>query len=174
MASNVTDNFNSTSFGADGLMGMGFKEISPFQAAPFFETLVDQYQLEEPVFGFYLADSDSELIIGGRDSSRYSGDLTYVNVDKKVRIIRDVPCLHFNTDMIQGFWQTTFDGISVNGNDIPVSIKDAIIDTASTLISGDQESISSIYSKIPGSAQAPEGNLWSSTLITMMAIRAAD
>jgi cathepsin D len=174
VASNYTDNFNSTNFGADGLMGMGFKEISPFKAAPFFETLVDQGQLEEPVFGFYLAELDSALMIGGRDSSRYSGDLTYVSVDKKVRILRDVPCLRFNTDMIQGFWQTTFDAISVNGNDIPVSIKDAIIDTGSTLISGDQESISNIYSKIPGSAQAPDGNLWSSTLITMMAVRVAN
>ena len=95
MASNLTDNFNSTNFGADGLMGMGFKEISPFKAAPFFETLVDQYQIEEPVFGFYLAESGSELIIGGRDSSRYSGDLTYVSVDKKVRILRDVPVPSF-------------------------------------------------------------------------------
>ena len=79
-------------------------------------------------------------------------------------------CLRFNMDMIQGFWQTTFDAISVNGNDIPVRIKDAIIDTGSTLISGDQESISDIYTKIPGSAQAPDGNLWSSTRVTMMAV----
>ena len=68
-------------------MGMGFKEISQFEAAPFFETLVDQGQLQEPVFGFYLAESNPELIIGGRDSSRYSGDLTYVNVDRKVGIL---------------------------------------------------------------------------------------
>ena len=89
-ASIYSDNFNSTNFGADGIMGMGFKEISPFKAAPFFETLVDQGQLKEPVFGFYLAESDSELIIGGRDSSRYSGNLTYVNVEKQVRILRGI------------------------------------------------------------------------------------
>jgi len=90
VASIYSDNFNSTYFGADGLMGMGFKEISPFKAAPFFETLVDQKQLEEPVFGFYLAESGSELIIGGRDSSRYSGNLTYVKVEKQVRILRGI------------------------------------------------------------------------------------
>ncbi len=155
-------------------MGMGFKEISPFNATPFFETLVDQNQLEEPVIGFYLADSGSELIIGGRDGTRYSGNLTYVNVTKRVRILREVPCYCFNTDTIQGFWQTTFDAISVNGNDISVSTKDAIIDTGSTLISGDQESISNIYSKIPGSAQSPDGSLWSSTLVTVSTIRLAN
>ena len=71
-------------------MGMAFKEISTLNAAPFLETLVDQGQLEEPVFGFYLAQSNSELIIGGRDSSRYSGNLTYVNVEKQVGILRGV------------------------------------------------------------------------------------
>ena len=155
-------------------MGMAFKEVSPFKAASFFETLVDQGQLEEPVFGVYLAESGSELIIGGRDSSRYSGDLTYANVTKKVRALRDIPCLRFNTDAIQGFWQTTFDAISVNGNDIPVSIKDAIIDTGNTLISGDRESVSNIYSKIPGSAPGPDGSLWSSTPITVMSVRVAN
>ena len=86
MASTYSDNFNSTTFGADGVVGLGFKEISPFNATPFFETLVDQGQLEEPVFGFFLAESDSEFIIGGRDSSRFSGNLTYVNVNRTVRI----------------------------------------------------------------------------------------
>jgi len=90
VASTYSDDFNTADFGADGVMGMGFKEISPFKTAPFFETLVDQGQLVEPVFGFYLAESDSELIIGGRNSSRYSGNLTYVNVEKQVRILRGV------------------------------------------------------------------------------------
>ena len=42
-------------------MGMGFKKISPSGAAPFFETLFDQGRVVEQVFGFYLAESDSEL-----------------------------------------------------------------------------------------------------------------
>ena len=68
-------------------MGMGFKEISPFNAPTVFETLVEQDRLEEPVFGFYLADSGSEVIIGGRDDSRYLGQLTYTDVKKEVRIL---------------------------------------------------------------------------------------
>jgi aspartyl protease len=83
----IDDDFNSTNFGADGIMGLGFKEISSSNATSFFETLIDQNQLEEPVIGFYLAESGSELVIGGRDSSRYSGNLTYINVPKRVRIL---------------------------------------------------------------------------------------
>ncbi len=156
-------------------MGMGFREISPFNAAPFFETLVDQNQLKEPVFGFYLAESGSELIIGGRDSSRYSGDLTYVNLTQRVRILRGVPCHCFNTDVIQGYWQTTFDAMSINGNGISVSTQDAIIDTGTTFVLGDQQSISNIYAQIPGSAQLQEDtSFWTSTLVTALTIRVAN
>jgi len=123
-------------------MGMGFKELAQFDTPTFFETLVEQGQLEEPVFGFYLAESDSELIIGGRDNSRYSGDLTFVHVEKK------------------GYWQTAFDAILVNGNVISVSTQDAIIDTGTTYILGDQESISNIYAKIPGSTPLQDTGLW--------------
>jgi hypothetical protein len=52
----------------------------------FSKTLVDKGQLEELVFGFFLAESNSEFIGGGRDSGRFSGDLTYVNVNITVRI----------------------------------------------------------------------------------------
>ena len=155
-------------------MGMGFKEISPFNAPTVFETLVEQDRLEESVFGFYLADSGSELIIGGRNDSWYSGNLTYTDVEKEVRILRGAPCLRFNTDTIQGYWQTTFDDITVNGNVISVSTQDAIIDTGTTLLLGDQESIRNIYAQIPGSAQLQNSNLYSSTLFTVLTVRVAN
>jgi len=74
--------------------------------------------------------------------------------------------LLFNTDTTQGYWQTAFDAISVNGNNISVNTQDTIIDTGTTYILGDQESISNIYAKIPGSAPVQNG-LWTSTLVTM-------
>ncbi|KAN0113674.1 acid protease [Russula decolorans] len=129
-------------YSADGVIGMGFKEISTFNATPFFETLVDEGQLAEPVFGVYLNASYSELIIGGRNSSLYPGnELAYVNVTT------------------QGYWQIAFDFISVNGHNISVSTQEAIIDTGTRLIVGDNESISNIYAMIPGSASMQNG-LW--------------
>ena len=68
--------------------------------------------------------------------------------------------------MIQGYWQTTFDAILVNGNAISVSNQDAIIDTGTTYVLGDQVSVSNIYAQIPGSAPLEGTNLWTSTLVT--------
>jgi hypothetical protein len=92
VASDVAVNFNATNFGADGTLGMGLRGLSPFNATTIFETLVEENQLEEPVFGLVLAESNSELIIGGRDSSRFKGNLSYTPVDSgMVRISRCVP-----------------------------------------------------------------------------------
>ncbi len=78
------------------------------------------------------------------------------------------------TDTIQGAWSTTFDGISVNGSDISVTTKDAIIGTGTPLVVGDQKSVSNIYAKIPGSAQIPKTDLWSSTLVIVMTVGVTD
>ena len=96
MISEVSVNLNATNFGADGILGMGFSGLSVFNSSSVIETLVNGSQL--PVVGMVLADSNPELIVGGRDSSRYKGDLVYTPVDTNntVRTSRDVPCLHFN------------------------------------------------------------------------------
>lgn len=48
------------------------------------------------------------------------------------------------------------DSISINGNEV-VTAKEAILDTGSTFISGDSQTIDNIYANIPGSA--PISNL---------------
>ena len=76
--------------------------------------------------------------------------------------------------MIQGYWETAFDAISVNGNNISVSTQVAIIDTGTTIILGDEKSISNIYAAIPGSAPLQNTALWTSTPVTMLTIRVAN
>ena len=96
MISEVSVNLNATNFGANGILGMGFSGLSVFNSSSVIETLVNGSQL--PVVGMVLADSNPELIVGGRDGSRYSGDLLYTPVDtgNLVRMSRNVPCRHFN------------------------------------------------------------------------------
>jgi hypothetical protein len=65
---------------------MGFTEFSGIKAKPLFMTLADEGQIEEPVFGVALGESNSELILGGRDASRFTGKLTYVPIAVQVRI----------------------------------------------------------------------------------------
>jgi cathepsin D len=179
VATEIDTNLNSTNFGADGVLGMGFSGLSPFNAlfnaSTVLEKLVDGGQLPEPVFGLVLAESNSELIIGGRNSSRYKGDLVYTAVNgSTVRISRGPPCLHFNTDTIQGYWQTRLDNITINGNDTQISTTEAIIDTGNSLILGDQISIANIYAAIPGSSRMNDSDLWTCTFVTELTVRVAN
>ncbi|KAH9989582.1 acid protease [Russula vinacea] len=142
VASEIGPNLNATNFAADGILGMGFKGLSLFNSSSVFETLFNGSQIPEPVVGMVLADSNPELIVGGRDSSRYSGDLVYTPVDTGNA----------------AYWHTKLDGISINGNDTEVSTLEAIIDSGSSLVLGNSGSIANIYASIPGSSRVNESD----------------
>ena len=82
-------------FSGDGVLGLGFTQTSAFGAVSYFETLValGGPSNGDPVFGYFLADSGPELIIGGTDRSKISGDLSFINLDTQVSILRGVLCL---------------------------------------------------------------------------------
>ncbi len=87
--------FRSSQFPADGVVGLGFGQLADLTTDSFFGTLIKQGGIVDgnPVFGLSLAESGSELVIGGTDTSRLSGSLTYVNLDNPVSALRGVPCL---------------------------------------------------------------------------------
>ena len=99
-------NLNLTDSKVDGVLGMAFSCRSLFNSSSVFETLANSGQLSEPIVGMALAYSNPEVLVGGRDSNRYKGDLVYTPVDTGnstgnstgivVRMSRDDPCLHFN------------------------------------------------------------------------------
>ncbi|KAI0306143.1 acid protease [Multifurca ochricompacta] len=137
-AKTYSTGFQSSQFPADGLLGMGYQSLSRYKAPPVFQSLVAQGKVSQSVFGFYFAQQSSELYIGGTNSKHYSGSFTYVPVTT------------------QGYWQTSFDSLSVNGQNALGSTS-AIIDTGTTQIVGDTSSVQAIYQKIPGSADAGQG-----------------
>src|SRR5271168_2020266 len=63
----------------DGILGLGYDTISVNKIVPPFYSMVDQGLLDEPVFAFYLGDSesgeDSEASFGGVDESHYTGKM---------------------------------------------------------------------------------------------------
>ncbi|KAI0058619.1 acid protease [Artomyces pyxidatus] len=129
--------FETDEFPPDGLMGMGFKSISDYNADPLFQTLVKQGKVSDASFGFKFSDHGSELYLGGVNHKHYSGDFAYVPVTK------------------EGYWQTDFQGISVNGKSV-VGHAAAIIDTGTTQIVGDPKSVAAIHKHIPGAKSAPK------------------
>jgi len=129
--------FEIDQFPADGLMGMGFQSISAYNAPPLFQTLISEGVVTSPVFGFKLATSGSELFLGGTNSALYTGAFTWVSVT------------------IEGYWQASFNSISVNGQPVLGSTV-AIFDTGSVQIIGDPINIANLFKPISGALLAPD------------------
>lgn len=72
----------------DGILGLGFKEISVGDAVPVWYNMVEQGLVKEPVFSFWLnrnveENEGGELVFGGIDDNHFKGDHTYVPVTQK-------------------------------------------------------------------------------------------
>ncbi|KAI6111176.1 aspartic peptidase domain-containing protein [Pisolithus sp. B1] len=128
-ATQYSSSLQSSNFPADGLMGMAFESLSIYGANPVIQTLVNNNVISDPVFAFKLASSGSELRIGGINSALYSGSLTYTPVTQ------------------QGYWQISGDSISANGN-VALSSFSAVVDTGTTLIIGDLDTVGQFYSSL--------------------------
>ncbi|CAN1243020.1 Aspartic proteinase A1 [Linum perenne] len=86
----------------DGILGLGFQEISVGDAVPVWYNMVDQGLINEPVFSFWFnrnADEDEggELVFGGVDPNHFVGEHTYVPVTQK------------------GYWQFDMGDVLVDG-----------------------------------------------------------
>nr|AGE15495.1 preprosilpepsin 2 [Silybum marianum] len=72
----------------DGILGLGFQEISVRKAVPVWYNMVDQGLVQEPVFSFWLnrnvnEEEGGELVFGGVDPNHFRGNHTYVPVIQK-------------------------------------------------------------------------------------------
>ncbi|KZV43689.1 aspartic protein-like [Dorcoceras hygrometricum] len=109
----------------DGILGLGFQEISVGNVVPVWYNMLDQNLVEEKVFSFWLnrdsdADSGGEIVFGGIDSNHYKGNHTYVPVTEK------------------GYWQ--FDLGDVLVGNLSTSFCEggcaAIVDSGTSLLTG--------------------------------------
>ncbi|CAM9556089.1 unnamed protein product [Ectocarpus sp. 4 AP-2014] len=114
----------------DGIMGLAFDEISVEGVPTPFGRLVEEGELDDAVFAFYLGNQkEGELIIGGTDPDHYLHEINYVPVTKK------------------GYWQIDMDNVDVSGSSV-TSVKSAILDSGTSLLVGPKEDVKKIASKV--------------------------
>jgi saccharopepsin len=104
----------------DGILGLGYDTISVNKIPPPFYNMVEQGLLDEPVFAFYLGDTnngeESEVIFGGIDESHYTGKLTTIPLRRKA------------------YWEVDLDAITLGDATAELDNTGVILDTGTSLI----------------------------------------
>ncbi|UNI17813.1 Saccharopepsin [Purpureocillium takamizusanense] len=101
----------------DGILGLGYDTISVNHIVPPFYKMINQGLLDEPVFAFYLGDSDegSEAVFGGVDDSHYTGKIEYIPLRRKA------------------YWEVDLDSIAYGDEVAELEDTGVILDTGTSL-----------------------------------------
>ncbi|MCL7034435.1 hypothetical protein MKW94_018689 [Papaver nudicaule] len=109
----------------DGILGLGFQEISVGKAVPVWYNMVKQGLIKEPVFSFWFnrnvkEEEGGEIVFGGADPKHYKGAHTYVPVTKK------------------GYWQFDMGDVLIDGKTTGFCAGGcaAIADSGTSLLAG--------------------------------------
>ena len=124
----------------DGILGMGWSQISVDKVTPPFYNAHAQGLVPENMFSFWLNRDEShpdgaggELVLGGMDARHYVGDHVWLNVTR------------------EGYWQIAMDDLRVDGVSSGRCGKrgcQAIVDTGTSLLAGPADVIEKINREI--------------------------
>jgi Eukaryotic aspartyl protease len=118
-----SDNFGSPETLFDGIMGVAQSALSEQKTLTPVEALAKAGLIKKPIISFKiprLADqkNDGEVTLGALDSSKF---------DQKTLVT-------INNVNHQGFWEAPVDSITMNGVDLGLNNRTAILDTGTTLL----------------------------------------
>jgi len=104
----------------DGIMGLGYDTISVNKIVPPFYNMLNQGLLDEPVFAFYLGNTneqqESEATFGGIDESHYTGKMIKLPLRRKA------------------YWEVDLDAITFGDETAEMDNTGVILDTGTSLI----------------------------------------
>ncbi|KAF3613903.1 Aspartic proteinase [Capsicum annuum] len=129
----------------DGILGLGFQEISVGSAVPVWYNMVKQGLVKDPVFSFWLNrntkdEQGGEIVFGGVDPNHFRGEITYVPVTQK------------------GYWQFDMGDVLIDGKATGYckSGCSAIADSGTSLLAGPSTIIATINQAIGVSGVASQ------------------
>lgn len=124
----------------DGILGLGFEEISVGKAVPVWYNMVNQGLISEPVFSFWfnrnaVDEEGGEIVFGGADPNHFVGQHTFVPVTQK------------------GYWQFDMGDVLVGGESTGFCSSGcaAIADSGTSLLAGPTTVITEINHAIGAS-----------------------
>ncbi|KAJ7106478.1 acid protease [Mycena crocata] len=128
----------------DGLMGLSRSSITDLKISTPVEELAKRGLIPAAITSYRIPRhtdgvADGEITFGGLDESRYNHS-TLVTVK--------------STD--PGFWIAEMGPVTVNGADLGIVNKTALLDTGTTLLAASAEDVKAIHDKIPGAKQQGE------------------
>jgi len=104
----------------DGIMGLAYDTISVNKIVPPFYNAISQGLLDEPVFAFWLGNTDKgetgEAVFGGTNPDRYEGKIRYSPVRRK------------------GYWEVEVEELQFGNEKLELENTGAAIDTGTSLI----------------------------------------
>ena len=105
----------------DGILGLGYDTISVNKIVPPFYNMIAQDLLDEPVFAFYLGDTnkdgdESVATFGGIDKSHYTGKMVKIPLRRKA------------------YWEVDLDAITFGKDSAELDNTGVILDTGTSLI----------------------------------------
>ncbi|XP_061396560.1 lysosomal aspartic protease-like [Musca vetustissima] len=135
------NSFTDSNF--DGIFGMAYQSLAEDNVVPPFYNMYLQGLVDADMFSFLLnrdgtSTDGGQLILGGVDSSLYTGDITYVPVSQ------------------QGYWQFEVTSGAINGQSICDNCQ-AIADTGTSLIVCPSAAYETLNTEIGGTYNEDEG-----------------
>jgi len=117
----------------DGICGMAFPSIAVLKVTPPFTNLVMAGVLDKNLFSSYMCDGDgcstSELLLGGIDNAKFTGQLQYEPL------------------ISESYWEIQLQDMQMNGSSV-TQVRRAVVDTGTSVFAGPTDEVKAIAAMI--------------------------
>jgi hypothetical protein len=134
----------------DGIAGMAYQAISVDAEIPLFQYLINEHEVGNDSFSFYLSSSTgSALVLGGIDEQYAAGPFNYVPLAS------------------DSYYLIALDDITVNGQSFKVDNMQGIVDTGTSLLVGTATWVSQILKALPGNVNCNDLSTYPDIIFTI-------